>query len=378
MAGSRLLNEDLVEAAVVGASILAGGGGGFMEDAFALGKAALRLGDIHLTAIDEITPAGIVASVAVVGFEIGRQTRVDPSHHVRAMELLKREYQGDIGGVISCEVGPMGSVNGWVQAAVFGLPLLDSPANGRGHPISEMGSMGLDLEDDYTSFQGVAGGSSELGTYLELTLRGNIGSSSSVVRHAAVCAGGEVAVVRNPVPAAWLRDHAAPGALGQALEVGAKVLAARERGAAGMISAAVDALDGHLIDEVEVVEKSMGIRGGLTIGSITMMSSTSRYEATACDEVMTLDRVKAASDETPLSKERLATFPDLIIPLRTEDGMPEVAARMEIGEGLALIRVPALRVRLGAGMRRAEPYRRLEELLGTEIVSFLPEGLIGR
>ncbi|MDK3075364.1 hypothetical protein QO034_19985, partial [Sedimentitalea sp. JM2-8] len=47
------------------------------------------------------------------------------------------------------ENGAQTTVNGWFHSALSGLPVLDLACNGRAHPSSLMGSLGLHLEGEY-------------------------------------------------------------------------------------------------------------------------------------------------------------------------------------------------------------------------------------
>ena len=63
--------------------------------------------------------------------------------------------------------GGEATVNGWLQAAVLGLPLVDLPCNGRAHPTGVMGSMNLHKITDYKTVQACVGGNPETGSHVE-------------------------------------------------------------------------------------------------------------------------------------------------------------------------------------------------------------------
>lgn len=60
-----------------------------------------------------------------------------------------------------------------------------------------------------TKLQAACGGRSEDGTYIEVFSFGAVAATSQASRMAAGIAGGLATVVRNPVPASYLRSHAA-------------------------------------------------------------------------------------------------------------------------------------------------------------------------
>ncbi|MEU1436303.1 hypothetical protein ABZ438_19720 [Streptomyces sp. NPDC005786] len=99
-----------------------------------------------------------------------------------------------------------------------GLPVVDLACNGRAHPSSVMGAMGLHQEENYLSSQGYAGG--EPYAYVEGSVSGGLEATSNVVRRASVEAGGWVGVARNPVEVGYAVRHGAPGAIGQIFGIG--------------------------------------------------------------------------------------------------------------------------------------------------------------
>jgi DUF917 family protein len=147
-------------------------------------------------------------------------------------------------------------VNGWIESAASGLPLVDAPNNGRAHPTGLMGAMGLHRVEGYVSRQTGVGGNPELGKYLEVAVQGSLRHTANMIRAAAVEAGGLVAVMRDPVSAAYLRNNAAVGASAHAMQIGRAMMAARGQGADAVIKAAVGELGG-----------SIACQGGISEGS---------------------------------------------------------------------------------------------------------------
>ena len=81
--------------------------------------------------------------------------------------------------------------------------------DGRAHPLGTMGALGLAADPLYQTMQAACGGRSEDGTYIEVFSFGAVAATSQASRMAAGIAGGLATVVRNPVPASYLRSHAA-------------------------------------------------------------------------------------------------------------------------------------------------------------------------
>ncbi|NLD95654.1 MAG: DUF917 family protein, partial [Synergistaceae bacterium] len=215
------LTMDLLEEALLGGSVLGGGEGASIEEAMMLGELALKINSPALLDIQDIDPNGIVVTCAGVTCPHRMKAPfVSPRAHVRSIELLLESGLPRPAALIASECGSGGIVNGWLQAAILGLPLVDAPCNGRAHPTPEMGSMGLHLAPEYQAVQAFAGGDPTQGTYIEGVLRGNVTTVSAMVRQDACIVGGLLAVARNPVKAGYLQENAAPGAIKLAIGLG--------------------------------------------------------------------------------------------------------------------------------------------------------------
>jgi DUF917 family protein len=181
---------------------------------------------------------------------------------LRSTELFVEALGRELCGLISSEVGGLTVTNGWVQAALLGIPIVDAPADGRAHPTGVMGSMGLHRLRDYVSIQAAVGGRKEAGNYVEIVARGSLQALDRIVREASVRAGGMVAVTRNPVTRDYLRENAAVGALSLALRVGYAMLE-RRGDAVEMSSKVAELLGGRVVDVGVVEDVRLESRGRL-------------------------------------------------------------------------------------------------------------------
>ena len=214
------LNEHHAEAVVLGGAVLGGGGGGSIRDGMERANLAVRLGSPVLVSLDELKDKDLVLTASVVGAPAAAEKFLRPVDHIRAATLLLEKRPLKLAGLIANENGASSGVNGWLQAAMMNVPVVDAPANGRAHPTGLMGAMGLQRIQGYTSIQAAAGGNPETGRYVEIVAEGAIQSMAHLIRFASVQAGGTVAVARDPVTAKYLKGHAAPGGTTQAIKVG--------------------------------------------------------------------------------------------------------------------------------------------------------------
>src|SRR5512133_521925 len=218
------LTKELVEAAVIGGGVLGGGGGGSVDEGRRNGLLAVQYGAPDLVDVDDLPDDAMLATASAVGSPAAKTTYALPMHYVRAVEMLMAEGDVDLQGLVSSEIGGIAVTNGWIQAAALGIPVVDAPCNGRAHPISIQGAIGLHKVEDYVSLQAAIGGDPAQGRYLEMFIKGKLQTISPLIPLVSAQAGGMIAVARNPVTAAYTRDHAAAGAVKQAIEVGQAML----------------------------------------------------------------------------------------------------------------------------------------------------------
>ena len=348
----RLTTDD-IEAAVLGGAVLGGGGGGSMDNGRWLGRLAMKRGGLDLVPVDSLPDETVLVTCSYVGSPAAKNICVKPNAYTRAVELLRNQTGAEIGGLITNECGGTATLNGWLQAAALGLPLVDAPCNGRAHPTGVMGSMGLHALEGYVSHQAAAGGDEAAGRYVELYVSGSLDAASTLVRQAAVQAGGMASVARNPVSAGYVRSHAAVGAVQQCIELGRAMLEAKPGGGMAVCRAAAQYLGGELVTAGSVDACKLRSTGGFDVGEVTIGD----YRMDFWNEYMTLEHRAA----------RLATFPDLIMTLAEKDGIPITTAQVREGKRLVILRVPKERLILGAGMSYQELYTPAEEILGKPI-----------
>jgi DUF917 family protein len=152
------ITEESLEAAILGGAVLGGGGGGSMRKGRANGREALSSGRLRLVDIDDVPPDATLITGSAVGAPAATEAQALPKDYVRAVELLSENGCPKPEGFIPNECGGSSITNGWVPAALLGLPVVDALCNGRAHPTGTMGSMGLHRDPEYVSRQAAAGG----------------------------------------------------------------------------------------------------------------------------------------------------------------------------------------------------------------------------
>lgn len=342
----RTLTPDDIEPAVFGGAILGGGGGGFVEPGLRTAALALRVGGPELWSVDEFDDEALTATVALVGAPAAPDALVRPAHLMRALDLLSSRVPGGrLAAVNTNENGAETTVNGWFHAALSGMPVIDVACNGRAHPTSVMGAMGLHLQPDYTSIQAFAGGRTEV--YVEGVTSGRMEGASGVVRRASIEAGGWVGVARNPVTVGYAAEHGATGAISFAINLGRVFLD-------GGLAAVTEQLGGRIVGTGTVSSYTCEQVDGLDVGRIGL-TGPSGTTLLFVNEYMLAE----------VDGERVGAFPDLIMTF-DENGKPLPSARVSLGQTMSVLVAPASSLKLASTMFMPDLYLPLEKALGIQ------------
>ncbi len=352
----RELDRQAVDAAVAGGSVLAAGGGGWVEHGYLVGRTAVSYGTPRLATLDEVPDDATIATVSAIGAPAAPDWEMRPGDYVRALRLLIEALEEPVVGTITAQNGSSTTCNGWIQSAVLGTLVIDAAGDGRAHPTGKMGSMGLAADPDHRTVQAAAGGNRSQDRYIEVVTRGPVRHTAEVLRTAAVASGGFIAAARNPLSAAYVREHGAVGAISFALGLGEAILGAQPAGPQAVVEAITSTLGGRIVERGTVRHKRLRTEGGFDIGALEV----AELELGFVNEYMT---VEAAG-------ERLATFPDVITTLSAGDGRPVSIADIRDGDEIAVLAVDKSRVPLGAGVLEPSVYPEVEEMLQKPLTDY--------
>jgi DUF917 family protein len=352
----RELDLQAVEAAVAGGSVLAAGGGGWVDHGLLVGRTAVQYGTPRLAALDEVAPDAMLATVSAIGAPAAVGWEMRPRDYVRALELLMAAVEEPIVGTVTAQNGSSTTCNGWVASAVLGTLVIDAAGDGRAHPTGKMGSFGLAANPDYETVQAVAGGNRSQDRYLEVLTRGTVRRTANVLRIAAAESGGFISAARNPLPASFVAEHAAVGAISFALALGETILAAASRGGRAVIDATADHLGGAILAEGTVRHRELRTENAFDIGAIVV----GELELGFVNEYMTAET----------AGERIATFPDVLATLSTESGRIISIADIREGDEVAVLHVPKANVPLGDGVKEPSVYPEVEAMLGKPLAEY--------
>jgi DUF917 family protein len=352
----RELDLHAVHAAVAGGSVLAAGGGGWVDHGMLVGTTAVQYGTPRLVSLDELDPDAMLATVSAIGAPAAVGWEMRPGDYVRALELLMEAVEVPIVGTVTAQNGSSTTCNGWVASAVLGTVVVDAAGDGRAHPTGKMGSFGLAADDDYETVQAVAGGNRSENRYLEVVTRGTVRHTANVLRTASDQSGGFISCARNPLPAAFVAEHAAVGAISFALDLGEAILAAEPDGPQRMIEATAEHLGGRILTTGVVRSRALRTDNAFDIGTIEVND----LELGFVNEYLTAES----------SGERLATFPDVLTTLSVQTGRIVSIANLREGDEVAVLHVPKANVPLGDGVREPSVYPEVEAMLGKPLAEY--------
>lgn len=351
------LNLKLLEAAVLGGCVLGGGGGGAMSKGYNAAKLGLEKGDVYLIDPEDLEEDAYLINVSNVGAPSATNSYVAPEDYGKVIELVSRQMNVDIKGIITNEAGGSATVNGWLQSALLGIPVVDAPCNGRAHPTGVMGSMGLHKESEYISCQAAIGGKKEQGRHVEMVVSGNLARVARLVREVAVEADGLATVARNPVTCGYAKKNGACGAIKQAIELGQAMIEAKPFGAEKVLKIVCEKLHGEIISKGKIDKLQLECKGGFDVGVVKIGDT----ELTFWNEYMTAEK----------NNQRVSTFPDLIMTFDAFTGIPVTSAEITEGMEVAVLAVDRKYIKLGAGMKDSELFKQCEKAVEKEIISYI-------
>jgi uncharacterized protein len=352
----RELDLHAVHAAVAGGSVLAAGGGGWVDHGMLVGTTAVQYGSPRLVSLDELDPDAMLATVSAIGAPAAEGWEMRPGDYVRALELLMEAVDEPIIGTVTAQNGSSTTCNGWVASAVLGTVVVDAAGDGRAHPTGKMGSFGLAADDDYETVQAVAGGNRAAKRYMEVVTRGTVRHTANVLRTASDQSGGFISCARNPLPASFVAAHAAVGAISFALDLGEAILAAEPDGPQRMIDATAEHLGGRILTTGAVRSRTLRTENAFDIGTIEVGD----VELGFVNEYLTAES----------GGERLATFPDVLTTLSVDTGRIISIANLREGDEVAVLHVPKANVPLGDGVREPSVYPEVEAMLGKPLAEY--------
>lgn len=348
------VDERGLRALVYGGAVLGGGGGGSLTAGLKNVREVLRVGAPRIVPLTALEDDAILATLSVVGDPgVAGDFAAAAAHFKRALTLFESFSDHGIEGYLASEVGPLAVTYGLRESAATGLPVVDAPANGRAHPLFLMGSLGLHLRPRRATATVAVGGVAGSPKYVELAIRSNVVTAARIVRKHAARARIPLAVVRNPLPVAVVRHHAASGALAFAQRVGQVLLNELAAGAPGVLNQLAPLMGGRVLAVGRVNSVRLAGRGGFSFGVIKVRCPDElELRIPVCNEFMAVLR----------GTRPVAAFPDLVALFDMRTGLPLASSEVRWNQQVAVFAVPQRHLLLGSPMQDRRLLRPIEKL----------------
>ncbi|MCL6457228.1 MAG: DUF917 domain-containing protein [Gorillibacterium sp.] len=356
-----------VKAAVRGGAVFACGGGGWVDHGLEIGGAAVGIGRPKLASVDELPDDAIIITATAIGAPAGDTWEMWGIDYIKAVQLLMENYDGKIYGIMTPQNGMSSTINGWLPAAALGLVVVDATGDIRAHPTGKMGSMGLASLTDYQTIQVVVGGRRDNGSYLELVVKGTPAKTSNILRTASDMSGGFIASARHPIPASYVKKHAAIKGISIALDLGYAMIEAEAIGPEAIMETVCQKTNGRILGRGRVVKKDVHYSGAFDIGTITLEDETSGKTLTmhVMNEYMAVDNAKG---------KRLTTYPDVITTFELATGLPISVGFVKEGMELALFAIDKEYLPLSSSVKDPTVYPEVEQALGIPLAKYALKG----
>jgi DUF917 family protein len=356
----RILTMDDVKAAVKGGSVYACGGGGWVDHGLEIGGAAVTIGQPKLASVDEIPDDAIIITTTAIGAPAGTEWEMLGSDYIKAVKLLMDHYDGKVYGVMTPQNGMSSSINGWLPAAALDLVVVDATGDIRAHPTGKMGSLGMASRLDYQTIQVVVGGKRSTGSYLELVVKGTPAKTSNILRTASDMSGGFIASARHPLPASYIKKHAAIGGISKAIDLGNAIIEVESKGGDAVIQTICSHTNGHILGTGKVSSIDVHYSGAFDVGTVTLDVPGNPIKIHIMNEHMAVEDSKG---------NRLATFPDVITTINSENGLPVSVGHLKKGMDIALFHINKNHIPLSSGVTDRSVYPEVEKVLGIDLVT---------
>ncbi|MEW6455822.1 MAG: AroM family protein [Acidobacteriota bacterium] len=99
------INEETIEAAVLGGAVLGGGGGGWIEEGRKIAKLAFEKGFSEILPLEVLSEEALLLTVSAVGAPSTGSEMLSPDDYVRSVDFFIKKTGMKIDGLISSEIG---------------------------------------------------------------------------------------------------------------------------------------------------------------------------------------------------------------------------------------------------------------------------------
>ena len=114
------LTAQMLDDILTGGTILGGGGGGDPVKGRKYAKIAVEYTDLRLVPIEAVDEDAVLLTASLVGAPNAKDQFMTAKDLAYTVEMIRKNTDLKLGGIITNEQGGEASVNGWLQAAISG------------------------------------------------------------------------------------------------------------------------------------------------------------------------------------------------------------------------------------------------------------------
>ncbi|WP_298797057.1 DUF917 domain-containing protein [uncultured Pseudonocardia sp.] len=336
------LDADNIEAYALGCAILSAGGGGDPAIGLVMARHAIAgHGPVPVTDPADLDPAALVMPCGLIGSPTVAQERIwNGAEGAQLARSVAGLHDAPVDVLMCYEIAGVNGLLPVLWAARLGTPLLDADGMGRAFPEMQQQAMHV---------AGVAASPVVLTDGLRNVIVVEAADNQAAERLARSCAasfGGTCAGALYVMTGRVAATAAIPGSVSRALQVGTTM---RGR-TSGWSEALADETGGRVLLEGRVTEIERSGGAGFARGHAVVDGSRGRTRRRLRLEMQ--NEVLAALEDG----EVLATVPDIIAVLGLVNGRPVGTERLQYGQRVAVVALPAPAVwRSEQGLRVVGP-----------------------
>jgi hypothetical protein len=179
-------------------------------------------------------------------------------------------------------------------------------------------------------------------------------------------AGGFIAAARHPLPAKYIKEHAALGGISLAIDLGRAIVDAEPRGPEEVLETICRKTGGRFVGKGKVAKKRVRYAGAFDIGTIEVGTGKKKLKLHVMNEYMAVENHEG---------ERISTFPDVIATFSLDTGLPVSVGHLQEGQNVGVFAIDKSLIPLSSGVKDPSVYPEVEEALGIPLLPYVLDGI---
>ncbi|WP_120003924.1 DUF917 domain-containing protein [Nesterenkonia muleiensis] len=323
--GHKTIAASDVSALAAGAAIFGTGGGGSVDSAQIVVKAALeKHGTVRLRQVEELTDDDLVIVMSGVGAPTVGVEMLSAEHQP---ETLLREIEQTLGRPVTAVMpGEIGGSNGVAPAgwaAQLGLDVLDADGMGRAFPEATMVAMNVaGVPRDFRVLSDVVGNVVVIRTINATWLERHVRAST--------VASGSICLAASPLKAEHVPGAVIERSVSRVIEVGHVLLNSEDP-----VSSLVGSLGAEKFITGKIVDVERRTEGGFVRGAVTVAGLGEQRDRLLRVELQNENLLVLEAGEV------LASVPDLVTVVDSETGHAVSTEQLRFGQRISVLAWPS-------------------------------------